>query len=126
MLSNFAIIIIILVAYLGTTALGAGVASHFAIHDSSRPVFNFPPEQRRYMRSVRMGNLSALSSSRGSTPMRKPRQGEGMRTLRPCRENDTDDDKLISKARWLSETIAAAKTERENKERRKENLCMND
>jgi hypothetical protein len=78
MLSNFAIIIIVLVACLGTTALGAGVASHFAIHDSSRPVFDFPPEQRRYMPSVRIRNLSVLL--RGSTPMRKTRQSEGTRT----------------------------------------------
>ncbi|KAL3455679.1 hypothetical protein BJX64DRAFT_59005 [Aspergillus heterothallicus] len=74
MLSNFAIIVIVLVACLGTTALGAGVASHFAVHNSSRPVFDFPAEQRQYMRSVRMGNLAALMP--GSTPMRKPRQSD--------------------------------------------------
>ncbi|KAJ5090879.1 hypothetical protein N7532_009563 [Penicillium argentinense] len=58
-LTRAAIIVIVLVACLAVTALGAAIFRHYnPSEDEGR--YNFSHEQQQYMRSVRLRNLAAL------------------------------------------------------------------
>ncbi|OGM47230.1 hypothetical protein ABOM_003981 [Aspergillus bombycis] len=82
MLSNFAIMVIVIVACLGVTALAAGISSHFSGPDDVRPVYDFPHEQRLYMQSVRRSYFADLLSGMGQFKPHRMRAGESRREER--------------------------------------------
>ncbi|KAL2819661.1 hypothetical protein BDW59DRAFT_164989 [Aspergillus cavernicola] len=74
MLSNVVIMIIVIVACLSATALGAGIASHLAVHENQLPVYDFPHEQREYMQSIRRNYIETLLGGARRFSVQPPRQ----------------------------------------------------
>ena len=59
-LANFAIMVIVIVCCLSSTALAAGIFSQFAVANINRSAFIYPTEQLQYMRSLRVRHIAAL------------------------------------------------------------------